>query len=579
MLNSISCKYSKQKEKPRNFKAPILLLVFFTINIANISNVSASSYYEILVAPKKSDAYVNAKELSNESTIWAERKIHKAFKRASSLLTKCSSCNVTIKIASGVYEGFGRTGQWLFPETNAPKSNLYILGSYDDSFNERHPFDAPSMLKVTENRSKPVISFEGRKNAYNILKISGFLIDAAPGNSYDASTNSLLKGTSNSDKMIRFGSMELDRLLISDNIFLNAANGVSEPLVRAASKKSEIVISNNFFINNLFAWRVKSAYGKNIFSKHIIKGNSFILNWPYNPDTSTALPGTLEIGNKNDVKHVIIKENLFAYNVGGAISPEWTDSRGPKVTMEKNLFFENGSLFGTKDSDNGVAVGKFNGAAVHSIYNIEDIEDDFEWTVLNNISADPNLRIAIPKLKSLQDKDESEEKNDEKSDEIDAEISDSDDVDSSDNLDIETTDSGLDKNNEITSDISTSEDTTDDLEIAGDASEESSSEEGNDNIENADLADSSDTGEEDSSETGAEDDFGFADIPDDLNSEFEEEEDSYEYTDDLDIDEYASEGSIKNFAPRFPLNPDALPFSEESELGVYGASRDRYKNK
>ncbi|MEQ8976902.1 MAG: hypothetical protein RL846_03175, partial [Deltaproteobacteria bacterium] len=243
--------------------------------------------------------------------------------------------------------------------------------------------------------SAPLLSFEGRNHALAELYLSGFVFDVAPGNKYDAKTNSLLRGASCTFPILKFGYLETERLVVADNVFMNAAQRGVEPLIRAASPSAEVVVRNNFIMNNTLAWIVKSANGRNMPKRYHVHGNSFIMNWPYNPDPSTAQPAALEIGNKYTAAEVVIEENLFAHNVGGAIMPGYDDNVGPKIAIRKNLFFGNGVLFGVKSTDTAAVVGKFNRAATHGTYSAEDIEDDFSWDLADNVSFDPKVPIAL----------------------------------------------------------------------------------------------------------------------------------------------------------------------------------------
>lgn len=349
----------------------------------------------VLVGPKGSPAFKAAEAAADGASVFAERKLHKAFDRAAQHLAGCGDCTVNIKVAGGTYEGKGRTGQWSFPDVQAPKATLRILGGYDETFAKRAPFSQPSLLLAAEGRSAPLLTFEGKKHALHELYLSGFVFDVAPGNKYDAKTNSLLRGSSCTFEILRFGYLSTDKLVVADNIFMNAAQRGAEPLIRAASPQTQIIVRNNFIMNNTLAWIVKSANGRDKPAKYIVAGNSFIMNWPYNPDPSTAQPAALEIGNKYTAGEVIIEDNLFAHNVGGAIMPGYDDAVGPKLTIQRNLFYGNGVLFGPTSTETGAVVGKFNKAATHSLYSTEDLEDDFSWTVKDNVSFDPKVPIAL----------------------------------------------------------------------------------------------------------------------------------------------------------------------------------------
>lgn len=376
-------------------KASSILCPTLGLGMLLLTPLAQAADLTVLVAPKKSAAYAKAKTLADGAAVIAERKIHKAFNEAAKHLGGCGACTVTIKVAAGTYVGKGKTGHWTFPEVKAPQATLRIVGGYDDGFTKRTPFAKPSLLLASDSRSAPLLTFEGRKHALKTLYLSGFVFDVAPGNKYDKKTNSLLRGSSCTFPILAFGYLTTEHLVVADNVFMNAAQRGVEPLIRAASKTAVIEVRNNFIMNNTLAWIVKSANGRNIPGEYRITGNSFILNWPYNPDPSTAQPAALEIGNKYTAAKVRIEGNLFAHNVGGAIMPGYDDTVGPPITIKDNLFFGNGVLFGPKETDTGAVVGKFNRAATHSLCSAEDLEDDFEWEVTGNVSFDPQVPIAL----------------------------------------------------------------------------------------------------------------------------------------------------------------------------------------
>ena len=353
---------------------------------------TASADATILVGRKGTKAAENAASAVDDKTVFAATKLGSAFDKAAQLLVDCKTCTVTIKVAAGQHEAKGNTGAFVFPETIAPDATLHVLGGYDADFKTRAPFTTPSALVIVRPRSGPVITFEGRKHALKELVLSGFVIDVAPGNAYDAKTNSLLKGTSSSYPLLAFGYLATDKLVIADNVFMNAANSVGGPLIRAASANSEVWVTNNLFLNDVFTWQVGSGGGKNTPKRYVIKGNTFALNWPYNPDATTSNPGTVEIGNKYAAASVEITGNLFAYNVGGAIFPQWDDKVGPKIAIKDNLFWLNGALFEAKTPAHGAVVGKFNKVSKHSAYDTDTLEEDFSWDVKETSRSIPSSR-------------------------------------------------------------------------------------------------------------------------------------------------------------------------------------------
>lgn len=399
-----------------------LVVFLFTFALIAPATFAAGKTVDILVADKKSDAYKNAKAKANDDTIFAERKLHKAFSQAEKLIRakkKCPQprhpklpppkCNlsadereltINIKVAHGNYAGKGGKGGFGFSEMIAPDTTLRILGGYNDDFTKRAPFDTPSVI----DKAATAISFAGKKHALKELVISGFVFNAAAGNAYDAKTNSLLKGKSAEVRCITLGYLTTERLEIADNVFLNSSLKAMAPLIRAKDANAEVIVRNNFILNNVLAWEADSARYHQIPKRYVIEGNSFILNWPFNPDPTTGNPAALQLAGKYATKKFVIKGNLFAHNVGGAIfSTNTSDKNPPPIEIEGNLFFHNGALFGEPEPGAAVMVAKFGGFKSRDIpwntIDLETLEDDYEWDSEDNVALDP--KITIPKLDML----------------------------------------------------------------------------------------------------------------------------------------------------------------------------------
>jgi hypothetical protein len=349
---------------------------------------------QILVAEKENPAAANADKLANGTTVFAEKKLHKALDKAAELLTGDNV--VTIKLAAGQYEGKGGAA-WSFPEVAAPKATLRILGGYDEQFQKRAPFSTPTYLLS----GATALTFDGRKPAIGELYISGLVFDVYKTNSYDGPTNCLLKGSSQENPILSVRYVETNRLVIADNVFLNSAHFASAPLPRAASKDAVVIVRNNFIMNNVHAWLVDSARYRNIPKTYTVEGNSFILNWPYNPDPTTSNPAALEIAGKYAAGKVVIKDNLFAHNMGGAIYATFADDIGPPMEIKHNLFFNNGLLFGLKEDKAGAVVGKF-GAMVSrdvpwGVFDIATVEEEYDWDTKDNVVLDPKVAVTMVK--------------------------------------------------------------------------------------------------------------------------------------------------------------------------------------
>jgi hypothetical protein len=241
-----------------------------------------------------------------------------------------------------------------------------------------------------------MFQMDGKNAALKEFQISGFVMDVAPGYKYDAKTNSLKRGQSCTFPILALGYLQVEKMILSDNILMNAAQRGVEPLPRAANANAEVHVRNNFFLNNIIALRVDSARFRNKPKRYVVSGNSFISNWPYNPDPTTSDPAAVKVGPKDTAEQVEIENNLFAFNVGGAIMPGYDDKVGPKIAIRNNLFHMNGVVFGKDDAAAGAVVGKFNRAATYGVYTPSDLED-FSWEVKGNQVIDPPVGVSLVK--------------------------------------------------------------------------------------------------------------------------------------------------------------------------------------
>jgi hypothetical protein len=348
---------------------------------------------QILVAPRRSAAFRRAEELASEPGVEAERKLFRALQRAAEYLNQNGPCTVSVKIAAGEFTGKANTGTWWIPKIEAPGSRLRLLGGYAENWERREPFSRFSRLQVSEDRTAPVLQLE-RESLLEEFYLSGLVMDAGPSNRYGTGDN-LLTGQSNAYEILALSYLTIERLVISDNVFLNGGHRVAETLVRAASDQAEVLVRNNLLINNILTWRAFTAKYKHQPRRYVLEHNSFILNWPRNPDRTTSNPGTLEVGDRYTADAVEIRGNLFAHNVGGAIHPGQDDTDGPPLSITENLFWGNGTLFDVEEPGDAVVVGKFNRARSYGTFDLWDIEDNFSWEIEGNQVIDPDLRVQI----------------------------------------------------------------------------------------------------------------------------------------------------------------------------------------
>ena len=362
------------------------------------SAVAHAATYTILVAPRDTKALENAKAKENGKTVFTERKLYKALKKAAEFLNQPGAQEVRVYIAAGEYTGQMKQGQWTVPAIKNAEASLAISGGWNETWNGRQPFKHLVRLKTSEGRPGPMLMFT-KNGVLKRLAVSGLLLDASPSNQYDARSNSLLIGKSRTYTLMAFRLMKLDRLVVADNIFINGAQGTVDPNIYPLSNETTVSIQNNFFISNRFPTSTRGRTFKGAHVKQMnFVNNSFILNWPYNPDPTSANVGVINLYTKECCKLLNIEGNLFAFNAGGAMQQDYVWDRMPKTRIHKNLFFSNAMLFGNDKKDAGVIVGKFGLNPKYLIADLEMLEDEFDYDVSGNVSFDPKVPIAFPEL-------------------------------------------------------------------------------------------------------------------------------------------------------------------------------------
>lgn len=346
----------------------------------------------VMVAPRESQAYGFAESRADGQRYFAERTLHRGLNKAAELMQNGQSW-VEVRVASGEYDGQAGQGIWEIPAIEAPQGKLHITGGWNGNFSGRDPFHQPVWLITSEGRGAAFITL-GKNSQLKELVISGFVMDARPSNKYDARSNSLLKSGSRSYPLISFGYLATDHLVIADNVFLNGAGGVLEPAVYPLSTNSTVDIVNNFFINNILSIKQLGGLSRRNTTLRTITlaHNSFISNWPYNPDPTSSNVGAVGLYHSGGAQQLVIRRNIFAYNPGGAMQHDWPEDRMPPLQLHENVFFKNAALFDESEA-HGVIVGKFGTNPRYLILDLYDIEDDFGYDCRGNTVADPGIPV------------------------------------------------------------------------------------------------------------------------------------------------------------------------------------------
>jgi hypothetical protein len=353
--------------------------------------------FHLYVAARDTDAHKAAEKLADGKTSFWFPKLGKALDKSLELVNGARH-EARVLVAQGQ-----EAGLWAFPNgLNAAQAKLLLLGGHSPDWKQRDPFRFPSELIAGEGRSDGFFNFGGNRTQVGTLAISGFVMDAARSNKYDAKTNSLLKGASRAIPLIVFKQVVVEHLVIADNVFLNGAQRAFEVCQSPMSNEAVVDIQNNFFLNNVIPVRLSPASYKGFQTKTInFKNNSVILNWPLNPDPTSGNVGALELGPKGACGLLNIEGNLFAYNPGGALQHDWPTARMGKLAIKKNLFFLNATLFGDSRPEAGVFTGKFGAGPRHAIVDLKaHMEDDYPYEFADNVVLDPQVPVALVDLQA-----------------------------------------------------------------------------------------------------------------------------------------------------------------------------------
>lgn len=369
------------------------------LSLVLVAAPAAAEDYVVLVAPRDSPAGEVAQKLADDKTTFWFAKLHKALEKVGGLLAQ-GQHTCTVKVAQMSETGAAGAGTWKVPPINNPRATLKLLGGWSSDWSQRDPFKFPTELVTSEGRADPILSFSP-KSALQEIVISGFVFDAAPSNKYDAKTNSLLKASSRTIPLLGFAMVSTRHLVVADNVFLNSAHKAFDPYISPADKDVVVDIQNNFFLNNVIPMKLSPALSKgNTVKAMNLKNNSFIANWPFNPDPTSGNVGAIELYHTDCCTELVVEGNLFAFNPGGAMQHDWPAARMPRMSFTNNLFFMNATLFGDTRPEAGFFTGKFGPNAKHLVVTSNSVEDDFSYGVKGNVSFDPEVPVALVDLKA-----------------------------------------------------------------------------------------------------------------------------------------------------------------------------------
>lgn len=362
-----------------------------------VASVAHAEVYRLYVATRDTPAHTAAAALADGTKSFWFPKLGKAFDKATELLNGTDH-EVRIMVAQGSHPGL----VGLPDQLNGAKGRLLLLGGYCPDWKKRDPFGCPTEVVAGAGRPGGLLSFGSNKTLLGELVISGFVFDVAGSNAYDGKSNSLLKGSSRTLPIITLSQAVLGHLVIADNVFLNGPHRAFELFFSPMSNESVADIENNFFLNTVIPLKFAPAGYKGFKVKAVnFKGNSMILNWPFNPDKTSSNVGALELYHSDCCTTLNIEKNLFAYNPGGAMQHDWPTNRMGKLAIKGNLFFTNATLFGDARPEAGVFVGKFGPNPTHQVVALAaHMEDDYPYDFADNVSFDPKVPVALVDLQA-----------------------------------------------------------------------------------------------------------------------------------------------------------------------------------
>ncbi|MBL8909954.1 MAG: hypothetical protein JNM17_04530 [Archangium sp.] len=367
----------------------------FGVVLALVTFAAQAEVIEIYVAARDTPAAKAAEPMADGKTKFWFPKLPRAFEKVAELLNGTEH-----EVRVNVAKADDLPAVALPNGLNGAKAKLLILGGWCDDWKKRDPFTCASAFTTGEGRNTGFLSFGGNKTLLDTLVVSGFVMNAAPSNKYDAKTNSLLKGTSSTTPLMGLSQVVVKKLVVADNVFVNGAHRAFEVYHSPASNEAEVEIVNNFVLNTVIPFKFSPALYKGFLTRRVrFANNSVIMNWPFNPDSTSSNVGALELYHKDCCSELVVEGNLFAFNFGGAMQHDWPTNRMGKLALRNNLFFKNAQLFGDDRAEAGVFTGKFGTNPKYAVIALAaHMEDDYPYEFSGNVSLDPGLSILPPDL-------------------------------------------------------------------------------------------------------------------------------------------------------------------------------------
>lgn len=230
-----------------------------------------------------------------------------------------------ILVAEGEYGGKLKSGKWMVDG----KQYLALLGGWDRDFNQRDPWNTPSLLAwPADSKTSPQgYLFEGNGDHTGLI-IDGFVFDRRTLNHYDAD-GFIDLNTSPDNEHLWISSPET---VVRNCTFINGAG--------AAVRMSNLVTFENNIVANMFneAIRVTGGFGTRPAQ---VRNNTILFVWnrsrPHDGSSSTGSGVTL-----NGNTPAVLDGNVFQYVDNFAVR---SSSSLNEVVLTNNAFFRNWAAF------------------------------------------------------------------------------------------------------------------------------------------------------------------------------------------------------------------------------------------
>jgi hypothetical protein len=371
--------------------------------------ISAVLLAGLLAAPAAADEFVipiggdktaGAALAQGEGAKWT-KSLTKGVRVAKKILAKGGETTVVLKLAAGDYKGDLGSGAYQFPTLSNKEAHVRIEGGYSADFKARDPFGTPTRILTIQTRSAPLIQLhpsqpepaEAQKELKSLV-IDGLLCDVGDSNNYDKASGSLLKGGGTAaHTILGLGNTRVGSFELRNCVFLNSPERALKLELRPAGEGVKFRIFNSVFLNCVAPLHVGSSGSKGDAAVEVeVARCSFVLGWLATADLKTPSAGAIELGTKDQVTKVTIRDSLFYANGGAAI--QLPEKNAPILILRRNNFVGNGLV--NQDSTAGAAAlltfehGKPVLLTADKVSEAESVKENE-----GNVSISPGLALSL----------------------------------------------------------------------------------------------------------------------------------------------------------------------------------------